>query len=128
MAGCLIYGWASFSGAGDGKGVGRWAAIEPDQRRPILYRAVARYGLAVATVAAASMAMLEVESLAEKPLAFPFYAAVVISAWIGTGPGFLAVILGSLLFGRRDRRAEDMWDELYVRSNTGLGRAAAVAH
>ena len=42
--------------------------------------------------------------------------------------GFLAVILGSLLFGRRDRRAEDMWDELYVRSNTGLGRAAAVAH
>jgi len=36
--------------------------------------------------------------------------------------GFLAVFLGSLLY--RDRRAEDMWDELYVRSNTGLGRAA----
>ena len=41
--------------------------------------------------------MLEVESLAEKPLAFPFYAAVVISAWIGTGPGFLAVILSALV-------------------------------
>jgi cation/acetate symporter len=36
--------------------------------------------------------------------------------------GFLAVLFGSLLY--RDRRAEDMWDELYVRSNTGLGRAA----
>jgi len=36
--------------------------------------------------------------------------------------GFIAVFLGSLLY--RDRRAEDMWDELYVRSNTGLGRAA----
>jgi cation/acetate symporter len=42
--------------------------------------------------------------------------------------GFLAVILGSLLFYGRDKRARDVWDELYVRSNTGLGRAAAVAH
>jgi len=40
--------------------------------------------------------------------------------------GFLAVLLGSLLY--RDRRAEEMWDELYVRSNTGIGRAAAAAH
>jgi len=40
--------------------------------------------------------------------------------------GFLAVLLGSLLY--RDRRAEDMWDELYVRSNTGIGRTAAVVH
>jgi cation/acetate symporter len=32
--------------------------------------------------------------------------------------GFLAVILGSLLF--RDKRAEDMWNEVYVRQNTGL--------
>ena len=36
--------------------------------------------------------------------------------------GFLAVFIGSLLY--RDERAESMWDELYVRSNTGLGRAA----
>jgi cation/acetate symporter len=32
--------------------------------------------------------------------------------------GFLAVILGSLLF--RDKRAEAMWNEVYVRQNTGL--------
>jgi cation/acetate symporter len=40
--------------------------------------------------------------------------------------GFLAVLLGSLLY--RDKRAEEMWEELYVRSNTGIGRAAAAAH
>jgi cation/acetate symporter len=40
--------------------------------------------------------------------------------------GFLAVLIGSLLY--RDRRAQEMWDELYVRSNTGIGRAAAAAH
>jgi cation/acetate symporter len=40
--------------------------------------------------------------------------------------GFLAVLFGSLLY--RDRRAEDMWEELYVRSHTGIGRAAASAH
>ena len=40
--------------------------------------------------------------------------------------GFLAVIIGSLLY--RDRRAEEMWEELYVRSNTGIGRATATAH
>ena len=28
------------------------------------------------------------------------------------------MILGSLLY--RDKRAEDMWDELYVRQNTGI--------
>jgi cation/acetate symporter len=40
--------------------------------------------------------------------------------------GFLAVFVFSLLY--RDKRAEDIWDELYVRSNTGIGRAAAAAH
>ena len=40
--------------------------------------------------------------------------------------GFLAVILGSLLF--RDKRADDMWDELYVRQNTGIHAEAAAAH
>ncbi len=68
----------------------------PAHPRRILNRAVVRYGLAVASVTAASMAMVQVESLAEKPLAFPFYAAVVVSAWMGTGPGFLAVILSAL--------------------------------
>lgn len=40
--------------------------------------------------------------------------------------GFLAVILGSLLY--RDKRAEDMWDELYVRQNTGILVSKASAH
>jgi cation/acetate symporter len=40
--------------------------------------------------------------------------------------GFLMVILGSLL--TRDKRAEDMWDELYVRQNTGINAEAATAH
>jgi len=40
--------------------------------------------------------------------------------------GFLVVILGSLLF--RDKRAEDMWDELYVRQNTGINAEGAAAH
>jgi cation/acetate symporter len=40
--------------------------------------------------------------------------------------GFLAVILGSLLY--RDKRSEDMWDELYVRQTTGILAAKATAH
>ena len=40
--------------------------------------------------------------------------------------GFLAVILGSLLY--KDKRAEDMWDELYVRQNTGILTSKAIAH
>jgi cation/acetate symporter len=40
--------------------------------------------------------------------------------------GFLAVILGSLFY--RDKRAEDMWDELYVRQNTGILASKAAAH
>jgi cation/acetate symporter len=40
--------------------------------------------------------------------------------------GFLAVILGSLLY--RDKRAEEMWDELYVRQNTGILASKAAAH
>jgi len=40
--------------------------------------------------------------------------------------GFLAVILGSLLY--RDKRADDMWDELYARQNTGILASKAAAH
>jgi cation/acetate symporter len=40
--------------------------------------------------------------------------------------GFLAAILGALAF--RDRRSEEMFDELYVRQNTGIGIAKAVDH
>jgi cation/acetate symporter len=40
--------------------------------------------------------------------------------------GFLGVILGSLLM--RDRRAEEMWNEVYARQNTGLLVSKSVAH
>lgn len=40
--------------------------------------------------------------------------------------GFLAVIFGSLLF--RDKRAQDMWNEVYVRQNTGLMAAPPAVH
>ncbi len=40
--------------------------------------------------------------------------------------GFLLVILGSVF--TRDKRAEDMWDELYVRQNTGINSEQASVH
>ncbi|WP_020393801.1 solute symporter family protein [Thiolinea disciformis] len=40
--------------------------------------------------------------------------------------GFLVTILLSLF--TRDRRSEEMWDELYVRQNTGIHAEGAVAH
>jgi len=40
--------------------------------------------------------------------------------------GFLAAIIGALAFP--SRRSEDMFDEVYVRQNTGIGMAKAVDH
>jgi cation/acetate symporter len=40
--------------------------------------------------------------------------------------GFMAAIIGCLLFP--NRRSEEMFDEVYVRQNTGLGMAKAVDH
>jgi cation/acetate symporter len=40
--------------------------------------------------------------------------------------GFLCVIVFSLAF--RDKRSEEMWDELYVRQNTGIHAEGATAH
>jgi cation/acetate symporter len=40
--------------------------------------------------------------------------------------GFLLVILGSLF--TRDKRSEELWDELYVRQNTGINAEQASAH
>ncbi|OQX15877.1 MAG: cation acetate symporter [Thiothrix lacustris] len=40
--------------------------------------------------------------------------------------GFLVAILVSLF--TRDRRSEEMWDELYVRQNTGINAEGAQAH
>ncbi|MDU0459215.1 MAG: cation acetate symporter, partial [Geobacteraceae bacterium] len=40
--------------------------------------------------------------------------------------GFMAAIFGTLLFP--NRRSEEMFDEIYVRQNTGLGMAKAIDH
>jgi len=40
--------------------------------------------------------------------------------------GFMAAILGCLMFP--NRRSEEMFDEVYVRQNTGLGMAKAIDH
>jgi cation/acetate symporter len=40
--------------------------------------------------------------------------------------GFIAAILGCLAFP--SRRSEEMFDEVYVRQNTGIGMAKAVDH
>jgi cation/acetate symporter len=40
--------------------------------------------------------------------------------------GFLAAILAALAFP--NRRSEEMFDEVYVRQNTGLGMAKAIDH
>jgi cation/acetate symporter len=41
--------------------------------------------------------------------------------------GFLCVVLGSLI-GRREKRADELWEELYVRQNIGLHAEGASAH
>jgi cation/acetate symporter len=40
--------------------------------------------------------------------------------------GFIAAILATLLFP--SRKSEEMFDEIYVRQNTGLGMAKAIDH
>ncbi|QOX78495.1 cation acetate symporter [Trichlorobacter lovleyi] len=40
--------------------------------------------------------------------------------------GFIAAILATLMFPCK--KAEEMWDEIYVRQNTGLGMAKAIDH
>ncbi len=62
-------------------------------RKHDIRREVASYGLAVAFVAVAISLTLALEAAGLRVFLFAFYAAVVASAWIGTGPGGLAVIL-----------------------------------
>ncbi|WP_408059121.1 sodium:solute symporter family transporter, partial [Trichlorobacter lovleyi] len=40
--------------------------------------------------------------------------------------GFIAAILATLMFPCK--KAEEMWDEIYVRQNTGIGMAKAIDH
>jgi len=57
----------------------------------------------------------------DKPM-FPLKNPGILSIPIG----FLAAILGALAFP--SRRSEEMFDEIYVRQNTGLGMAKAIDH
>ena len=52
-----------------------------------------RYAIAAAVVASAVATGLLLQLWDDRLTLFPFYAAVVGSAWLGTGPGYLAVIL-----------------------------------
>ncbi len=61
-----------------------------------------RYGLALAFVAAATAAGFLIEALTGRFSTFPFYAAVVASAWLGTGPGCLSFAVAVLA-------VEDIW-------------------
>ena len=89
-------GEAANSGSLPRPGLARWLPDLLSGTGAQPYRAIGRYGLAVAMVITASLMMAGMQTMAEKPLAFPFYAAVVASAWIGTGPGLVAVILSAL--------------------------------
>lgn len=40
--------------------------------------------------------------------------------------GFMAAILGALLFP--SKRSEEMFDEIYVRQDTGIGMTKAIDH
>jgi PAS domain S-box-containing protein len=68
----------------------------PKRGRSILERPAARYGLAVGFVIAAAEAALLIDTLTGEFLTFPFYAAVVASAWFGIGPGVASFILSAL--------------------------------
>jgi cation/acetate symporter len=57
----------------------------------------------------------------DKPL-FPLKNPGIVSVPLG----FLAAIIGCLAF--RNRRAEETFDEMYVRQNTGIGIAKAIDH
>jgi C4-dicarboxylate-specific signal transduction histidine kinase len=60
-------------------------------------RAASRYGIAFVSVVAATALSLAIEELTDSVSTFPFYAAVVGSAWIGVGPGCLSVALSALV-------------------------------
>jgi signal transduction histidine kinase len=75
---------------------------QPGRQRPILERPAVRYGFAVGFVGAAITATYLIEGLTREFLTFPFYAAVVASAWFGIGPGCLSLILTTLA-------VEDIW-------------------
>jgi len=69
---------------------------------PELYRSAGRYALALTLVFAATVVTILLEVATGKFTAFPFYAAVVASAWLGVGPGLLSIALSAV-------SAADFW-------------------
>jgi C4-dicarboxylate-specific signal transduction histidine kinase len=67
----------------------------PGRERSPWDRAGVRYGLAVLFVLAAYAAAGLISYSTGRVLTFPFYAAVVAGAWLGTGPGIVCFVLGS---------------------------------
>jgi C4-dicarboxylate-specific signal transduction histidine kinase len=65
-------------------------------------RATTRYGLALGFVATAIAAAFLIEAVTSRFVTFPFYAAVVASAWLGLGPGCLTFLLSMFI-------VEDLW-------------------
>jgi C4-dicarboxylate-specific signal transduction histidine kinase len=57
---------------------------------------VSRYGLAILFLFVGAVTASWLETWTGKFSAFPFYAAVVGSAWLGVGPGVLALVLSAL--------------------------------
>ena len=70
--------------------------------RRVADRAAVRYGAALGSVAAAVAASFLLDLTTGRFLSFPFYAAVVISAWFGIGPGLLSLVLSAVA-------VEDIW-------------------
>jgi C4-dicarboxylate-specific signal transduction histidine kinase len=66
------------------------------RRLPMSRAGVSRYALAILFLVAGALAASWLESWTGKFSAFPFYAAVVASAWLGVGPGVLALVLSAL--------------------------------
>jgi len=83
---------AAASAHSEPRGGGSWV-----RRRPLV-----PYGLTVGFVAAAIAAAALIQLTTDHFLAFPFYAAVVASAWLGIGPGLVALVLSTVV-------VEDIW-------------------
>jgi len=60
-------------------------------------RILLRYGLALLMVVGAAAASSLLQLFSERALSFPFYVAVVISTWIGIGPGLLTILCSAMV-------------------------------
>lgn len=83
-------------------GAERGAAPDWPPGRRFFDRATVRYGLTLIFVIASVLASFVIDDATGRFLAFPFYAAVVASAWLGTGPGVLSLALTVVV-------VEDLW-------------------